>query len=426
MPPGAMSNPTRGRGRPKKDAAPPAPSSVAVAEAPKRRGRVPKVVAPIVSESQSKGRGRAAKAPVETDVDEVAPDNVPTRRGRGRAPKQSAVEEVPPPVQRGGRPRKQVPVVQEASATPPKRRGRPPKNAGDLDRVLGSPRVTKRTPQRTKTAPRVDPRVRSKLRTRLPPAENKAATVEAPKPKKRIGKPARKDVAAVPAKKTIEHKMKGAHVTKPTAKPRKRRGFTMLEVPDKYAKAITDHLQHLIDNDVVAAGPEPSPADLDAQSEAPIEEQDDVIVDESNRVLSDEVNDDMGASEQLLDELEDDMKENTDAGAQELSVSGKEGLMKPIEYEASEEITEEVVISQNVEVDMEVDVEQSFPRPQEVEELAAGPQIQYENTEEVDVEYHARDEPDSLFDDYDEASALAPVNAPVAQMLPATFGPTFN
>jgi hypothetical protein len=74
----------RGRGRPKKDAASPA------VEAPQRRGRTPKVVAPgvapVVVEPQPKKRGRPAKAPVEEVPPEVeeATEEPHKRPGRGR------------------------------------------------------------------------------------------------------------------------------------------------------------------------------------------------------------------------------------------------------------------------------------------------------------------------------------------------------
>ncbi|KAF2646859.1 hypothetical protein P280DRAFT_503342 [Massarina eburnea CBS 473.64] len=235
----------------------PVAEASAPAPAPKKRGGRPKKNVAVVEEAPAVGdlpkrQGRAPKATVEE-----APAVVDPPKRRGRAPK-AAVEAV-------------------ATSTPPKRKGRAAKTqAVDLERVATSGRVTKpRSSARAKktaapapapvAAPRMDPRIRSKLRTRAAPA--KAEPKQETKPaKKRIGRPPKgavKNAVATPTKKTkstkpAERKVKDAGVKKPTKapraaniKPRKRRGYTTLEIPDKHLKQVQDLLDKLLEQDAV-------------------------------------------------------------------------------------------------------------------------------------------------------------------------------
>lgn len=242
---------SRNSGRIKKAAVPPpAAASVAPAEAPKKRGRVAKAAAPV-QDAQPKKRGRAPKTAVEK-TEAAAEPKARVGRGRPKAAAAPNVEDAPaPPKRTAGRPRKQNPVASE-EVVAPKRRGRPPKSAVDLDRVAGPARVSKKSTTRAAptmaTPNRINPRVRAKLRTRAPPAE-KAPVVEDVKPKKRAGRPAKKE--------TAESKTKDARIKKTPTKPRKRRGLTTLEIPDKYADQVKDFLQQLIDNDAAAAAEVP-------------------------------------------------------------------------------------------------------------------------------------------------------------------------
>ncbi|KAJ4293527.1 hypothetical protein N0V90_008810 [Kalmusia sp. IMI 367209] len=218
-----------------------APASV-IKDPSKKRGRATKAAAGLVElEPTPKRRGRPAKAKVDEEaIPEPAVEQPKKRRGR---PKAEPVEAAPAPKRRGGRPRKSEPV--------PKRRGRPSKTTVDLSRVVGPSRVSKRTsPQAKRTtktavapapAPRINPKVRSKLRNRTTPES-----------KRPVGRPP-KNVATPTPIKTVERKKKDARVAKPAAKPRKKRGVTTIDVPDKFAKAIQDYLHELIESDEAAA-----------------------------------------------------------------------------------------------------------------------------------------------------------------------------
>jgi hypothetical protein len=265
------------RGRPVKAVAPAVPDPT-----PKKRGRPARakaedeVAAALgpAAEQPKKGRGRGRKAaePVPAPVAEEAP--APKRRGRKPAepaPEPAvqdapAVRDAPAPKKRAGRPRK---AQVEAPATP-KRRGRPSASGLDLNRVAGPSRVSKRASSK-KTAPpavgtRSSPRT-SRTRTRAPkqtkkasaaaapkqktlPKANKAVPKEAPKPKKRMGRPP-KNATANPTKQTptkpAERKTKDARVVKSSPKPRKKRGYTTIDVPDRHADAMIDYLQQLMD-----------------------------------------------------------------------------------------------------------------------------------------------------------------------------------
>lgn len=282
MAPKAQVKPPAGRGRPKRvvasEAAPVADGT------PARRGRPAKTAAAV---ELPKKRGRPAKEKEEEPVAHV--ETAPAKRGRrslvapepepepepqpkksrGRPKKEvEAVEEAPAPTKTAGRgrPGKQDIAVAATHATP--KRGRPAKTKSlNLKGVAGSPRVTKRSSPRTSktrpskaavtVTPRMDPRVRSKLRTRLPPAKKvvkeqpvaqpskrgrpRKAVAEAPTPKKTLGRKPRKtaSAAAKPSKAAV---VKPAKATA----PRKRRGFTTLEIPDKFAAAVQTFYEDLV------------------------------------------------------------------------------------------------------------------------------------------------------------------------------------
>jgi hypothetical protein len=438
----ATSSTPRGRGRPRKNAA----QFAAVTEAPKRRGRVPKAVAPVEAEPQPKKRGRAVKTPIEeapAEVD-VAAEEPQKRVGRGRPRKEPAVEDAP--AKRGGRPRKQE-AIQDAPTTP-KRKGRPPKSAVDLHRVAGAPRVGKRTsprakPTKTAAAPaaRLDPRVRSRLRSRAPPVEKKAPVVtEAPTPKKRMGRPPKKEATVAP-------NTKKARVTKPATKPsvpRKRRGITTIEVPDRFAQIVKDFVDALL-QDAAAETSEAEPAQSDVEEEgaAPMEEDSVAIGDGING--SNEIG---GLTEEQIEAREAQDIEETEELEQDIADASKEeGGLAPIAQGSpdavngnrkattssdgdqngssnngrAKDVTEEVVIHE-VEVEMEIDEAFDEPHESAVDQLLSRQQI----TEEIsELPAQPADEPESLFDGTIDGSFVAQVSAaikaPVAQVSSTFF-----
>ncbi|KAF2845285.1 hypothetical protein T440DRAFT_280289 [Plenodomus tracheiphilus IPT5] len=248
--------PPKKRGRPAK-AKGEEERAAQVDEAPTTRGRRSSLApAPAPEPEPKKGRGRprkgtsAAAAVAEETVPEADAPAPTKSTGRGRA-------------------RKEIASLIEAPAAP--RRGRPAKAAA-LNRrgATGSSRVSKRiSPRTTKTkpakvavvtTPRLDPRVRSKLRTRIPTAKKATHQDPATLPSKR-GRP-KKTAAETSVPKTITAKeaagrkpSKGVpeKILKPTvakaaksAVPRKRRGFTTLQVPDKFAPAVQEFYETLL------------------------------------------------------------------------------------------------------------------------------------------------------------------------------------
>jgi hypothetical protein len=312
MAPKTQTNVLRGRGRPKKPAAPlPAP----VAIAPAKRGRVAKVDAVATPAETPRKRGRPSKAQVE----ELVAVSEPSRRDRrslvvpkppveealtpkkrvGRPPRAEVAKvPAPTPKNRVGRPSKvDAPALEEVPATP-KRRGRPAKNAAtlDLSRVVGSSRVTKSCrhsapkSNTTAAAPRLNPRLRSKLRTRLPPAQ-KAKEEIAPQPVKRRGRPPK--AAATPAPPPKKAPGSKATVSKPSA-PRKKRGYTVLEIPDNFVAQVQQYLQEIQDADSL-----PTPIEDGVE---------DMVEDEAEKTVEDGAEDiaetEAGAEEEEEDDIE--------------------------------------------------------------------------------------------------------------------------
>jgi hypothetical protein len=292
MPPKAQTNVLRGRGRPKRAAADEV-SPVPVANASeKKRGRVAKVDAVDAPAEPPKKRGRPAKVQPEEPVVIL---EAPRRSRRSLVAPEAPVEAAK---KRLGRPAKKEVVEAPATATAPKKhaarstksdvdvpaapkpRGRAARNAAavDLSRVAGSSRViksrSKPAPRATATAiktapvPRMDPRMRSKLRTRAPPAQRVKEDV-APQLTKRRGRPPKTNRAAVQVpspKKPTGLKATKAAVSKPTA-PRKKRGYTALHIPDKFAAQVRQYIQELEDADSL-----PTPVEDEAELDAGAEE----------------------------------------------------------------------------------------------------------------------------------------------------------
>jgi len=251
----------RGRPAAKADAV-----EVAV-EPPKKRGRPAKAKAeeaePAIQDMpQPKKRGRPSlHAPKP-----IAKEDTP-KKSNGKAKKgvdfAEAVEEAPVPKKRG-RPRKEE-TAGNAPVTP--KRGRPAKTAAlDLNRVTGSARVGKRSSPRSKPTkfaaapPRQDPRVRSKLRTRIPQSKNNAEKEGAPIPARRGRPPKNATQTAAPKKAGSGRKAIDAAVAKPTKPtkpwaPRKMRGHTVRQIPDKYVAQVDQFLHELMEADSSDAAP---------------------------------------------------------------------------------------------------------------------------------------------------------------------------
>ncbi|KAI8933385.1 hypothetical protein NX059_010000 [Plenodomus lindquistii] len=300
MLPKAPTKALAGRGRPKRTAASePAPVANTT---PAKRGRPAKAGAVEAAVEPPKKRGKpskAAEAEVAVQVTTapakrgrrslVAPDPEPEqepvqepKKGRGRPKKdagadaEAIVPEAAAPKKTTSRgPSRKEDALVETPATP--KRGRPAKAAAlDLNAVAGSPRIGKRTSPRTSktkpskaaaVTPRLDPRVRSKLRSRVP--STKKVTQEAPvaqpskrgRPKKTAPKPAPTPKKTVAANKTTGRKPSKVVAEKPTkasvanpakiSAPRKRRGYTTLEIPDKFAKAVEEFYENLLAADAV-------------------------------------------------------------------------------------------------------------------------------------------------------------------------------
>ncbi|CAE7186353.1 hypothetical protein P3342_008532 [Pyrenophora teres f. teres] len=273
----AEATPKRGRPAAKSD------TVDAAIETPKKRGRPPKVraeepEAAIEDAPQPKKRGRPSLHASGPEAEQDAP-----KKGNGKTKKETeaaeAEEEAPVPKKRG-RPRKEA-ATQDAPITP--KRGRPAKAAAlDLNRVVDS-RVGKRSSPRSKptkaaTAPsRQDPRMRSKLRTRLPPAKKIIEDQPAPQPARR-GRPPKGAAKAAAPKKAAGSKALDAGIKKPTRPlaPRKMRGHTVRQIPDKYVAQVDQFLHGLMEADLSDESPGEDEGDGDGENQE--EAQDDIDV----------------------------------------------------------------------------------------------------------------------------------------------------
>lgn len=187
----------------------------------------------------------------------------------------TVAEEAAAPKKRVGRPRNED-AAPGIPATP-KRRGRP---ALDLNRVVGSQRVAKRTSTRSKAAvrappkpaavPRINPKMRSRLRTRTAPVEKKVTVEPA---KKRRGRPRNTEIEEVLASNKVVSRgrkasapvsvatAKKATARPKTAVPRKRRGYTSFEVADKFAAQVKQYILDLQAEDAANAAAAAGEAD---------------------------------------------------------------------------------------------------------------------------------------------------------------------
>jgi hypothetical protein len=347
-----QSNVLRGRGRPKKAVPKVAPLPVAnapakrgrvakadvvesPAEPPKKRGRPPKVQTEEVIVVKPLRRGRPPLVAPEPPVEEAPKKRVgrPPKKRMGRPPKAEAEAPAPTPKKRG-RPSKANIAAKEHTATP-KRRGRPAKNAAvELSRVAGSPRVSKRQIP-VKAAPaRLNPHLRSKLRTRLAPAQ-KVVEETATQPAKRRGRPAKATAAPAPAPKK-DVKVTKAAVSKSTPL-RKKRGFTVVEVPDKFAAQVQQYLQELQEAESL-----PTPIDDSA------EEENVLVFTEEHDNLASATADEEGATvmTEPASEVQEDDFQDEDVEDVVMPEDGEE----PIEVDISMSIQEVVQIQQTNEV----------------------------------------------------------------------------
>jgi len=236
---------------------------------PKKRGRPAKPMGEPTTKAVEtpKKRGRPAKNPVQ----ETTATAVESLKRRGRAPKESP----PAPQKRAGRPRKEEAVSNEALSAP-KPRGRRPKQSLDLNRVAGSPRIGTRTSPRT-TRPR---RAAVPAPVPLPAAlyssrrgpGTKKPSVGVARPSKRRGRLSKSAADLSAPNKTLDRRSQNARVTKAALKPRKRRGFTTVEIPDKYLDSVQSYLQQLISSD--SSGATDDDDRIVTSEELPAQEQD--------------------------------------------------------------------------------------------------------------------------------------------------------
>jgi hypothetical protein len=431
MPRKAQTDALRGRGRLKRSAAP--ESTPIVEDAPKKRGRAAKVEVEVATTAEvPRKRGRPSKAPIEEPLVVAEP---PSRGRRTPIAPEPVIEEMEAPKKRMGRPRKEevaeapVPVEKKRVGRPaktaiaaaeeapitPRRRGRPSKNAAlDLDRVVGSARVAKRTSPRSKSntnattaapAPRLNPRMRSKLRNRLPPAQKVTSEQPVAQPAKRRGRPAKAVSAALPPKKGRGRKPTKEAVLKPTntaitkhSAPRKKRGITMLEVPDKFAAQLNQYLQDLQDAETlptpIEEEDEETQAEAGADEETQVEDDLDPIGEEgvedptvTNGTANDE---DMGLS--TSDQEEQDRDDDADMDAEP----------EVPDTDMDEEIVEQVIIREEIqEVPLDgasgVAVEMSVQEVVQVEQINDGlDSYTQEDDEDLDAQANTQM---SIFDE---------------------------
>ncbi|KAF1833951.1 hypothetical protein BDW02DRAFT_569484 [Decorospora gaudefroyi] len=335
-----------------------------------------------------KKRGRPAKAQAEEVVAVV--DEAPKAKKRGRpslSTAQAVMEEVveAAPKRRPGRPRKEHAVAQEPPATP--KRGRPARTAAlQLNRVAGSPRVAKRTSPRSKATkpvvgpPRLDPRIRSRLRARLPPAKKTVKEEPvAPKPAKR-GRPRKAPVEPAPASNRAAVE-KATKRPKPQA-PRKMRGHTVRQIPDKFLGLVDQFLQELIEakssSDAVSVGEEAVQAD---QVAIELQQQEDMDVHDEGR------NSVLMSSEQDRDQDQD-----------QEDFSDSDMVLPQGDGAENEDEEVQVLIDENGEPVEEVEIDMNMQKTVHMEQN--GVAIDEEVDTEMVVHDHGHGPPD-IFDEED-------------------------
>jgi hypothetical protein len=413
----------RGRGRPKRQEAPEPPPTT---NAPTKRGRAAKadvVAAPAERVEPPKKRGRPSKVAAEEAVAVVkAPKRgrpsliVPEatfeegpapKKRMGRPPKTQVVETpAETPKRRAGRPAKANATTAIAVDETPKRRGRPAKNAAvDLSRVAGSPRVTKsraRLAAKAATAPRIDPRVRSRLRTRVPAAQKVEKPVVA-QPTRRRGRPA--TVKATPPT-PVKAKATKTATTKPVA-PRKKRGYTTLEVPDRFAARVQQYLQELQNGDALPTAIEGIAEEVAEQQEEEEVEEEEALEAEAGAEEDDEeeVEAETGTGEEDNEaEAEVVVEEDVEMTAEDdVLATGKgmgsleddnvmalsEGAMWEEDYAEMDQDKE----AHEQEMDQDMDPHEQFIPDDEVEPIEEAPEVELEmNVQEtVQIQLDADD-----------------------------------
>ncbi|KAJ4338717.1 hypothetical protein N0V95_007988 [Ascochyta clinopodiicola] len=408
---------------PKKRGRPPKTNTVetVTVEPPKRRGHksIAKDDEPIAQIDSAIKRGRRSLAVAEEIIAEAP---IPPKRRPGRPSKATstaAAAEAVAPKKRSGRPRKED-VVSEALATP--KRGRP---ALDLNRVTGPSRVTKRTSvaraPKVAAAPRINPKMRSRLRQRTTPIEKvkkealqpvkkgrgrpKKVQVEAPAVKKTVGLKANASVSAAPAKKVTARPK--------TAAPRKRRGYTTLEVADKFAAQVKQLIVDLQAEDAANAAAAAGEAD-DEGEEIEVEVElgtDDPNADPSAELEQEEAADELVEEDEdeddgdrmPIDPLEDACVSATDEGLGAESLSDDIGDETELPSEtavlaetaavqddpdAEDAIRDDVQMSENVQPELQRESSSSAVSVDVHQEITGVSSIpQTDGTNEVDVFY---------------------------------------
>ncbi len=373
------------RGRaPKEDAAD------VVAEPPKKRGRPAKAkpTEPVAEDApEPKKRGRPSKSAPEPVIEAPV-----VKKGRGRPKKDVvSVQEDASVKSRGGRPPKPAAIAEAAPATP--KRGRPARTAAiDLNRVAGSPRVGKRSSPRTKAEPvarRLDPRVRSKLRARLPPAKNTTIANPVPKPTARRGRPP-KNAVPVPKQAALAKPTKHA---KPLA-PRKMRGHTIRQIPDRYIAQVDKYLLELMEADVSPVAQEHVEEAQEEDSIAAEDGHDALVSSEQDREEYQEYNDDGGVDmdgqqdgaqdeehmqaivtqqEEYKDELPDEHRENDELPEEECENDENAEPVHQIQISIQEDVEMEQDADGNVvHAEIETDIVVRDDSPNDGQDLLNG------------------------------------------------------
>jgi hypothetical protein len=249
-----------------------------------------------------------------------------------------------------------------------------------------------------------------------------------------MGRPPKTKVEAAIAPDT-----KKARVTKLATKPRKRRGITMLEVPDKHARMMENYLNTLIAADEAPITSEASPGQSNEVAPDPLEEEESTDVGDGANGNS-EMDGLTKNQPEAYETQEMEGREQADAMTEaEMAVSSNTAHMANGDQEATpsigqdldgspiegrtEDITESAIIHQHVEIEVEEasDELQGTKHSNVLEIQVQQEEIVDENFELPD---QTRDEPHCTFDETDDGPFLgqspAAVNVPVAQIVPAT------
>jgi hypothetical protein len=257
--------------------------------------------------------------------------------------------------------------------------------------------------------------MRSKLRTRLAPAQKAIETVPL-QPAKRRGRPAKAAAQATSQKKPTNSKAPTAAVTKPVAS-RKKRGVTILDVPDKFAAQVRQYLQELQEAESLPALVQSGAAD-DIVAEAEIgadaggDEEFAVIVEENILITSATHSEDeenaLVASEQTQDQDHDDADAVDDADA-DVGVQ---------EEEIQDEVVQDIVILEDADVEEPTEAGPGIDIEMSIQEVV---QIEQSSNDagalEQDLDEYAEtpeDDAASIFDNDTDTYIHEPVSRPSA------------